>query len=345
MADPGIAGFDNFGSRRDISLVFEIEREVGTFYRDPEDDVFDEDGLDLPSPAAEDDGNVDTAGVNDPAPEDAGNGIQVSPTQVLSPKRVMFPEAMQTPRSPTALQQDTASKRERRKSAPSTNTSPMRPAYRPTVETRLRRNSSVVEPSPLARLFAARGSADEGSKIERLRERRQSLVSTVLPNSSSLPALSNMMSPTQLRGRHGRKLSQPAASSSGATSSSVSHRLSLPSKPPIAPIEEGKTSSFPSGDQSRHDNGASLELGVSPMNVDHAPAELPSVEQVARQAVEESHGAGKASEVEERLANKPADETGVESGVLDRLQGIEERQQRIEELLSQLVRAQAATGT
>lgn len=81
------------------------------------------------------------------------------------------------------------------------------------------------------------------------------------------------------------------------------------------------------------------------MNVDHAPAELPSVEQVARQAVEESHGAGKASEVEERLANKPADETGVESGVLDRLQGIEERQQRIEELLSQLVRAQAATGT
>lgn len=200
---------------------------------------------------------------------------------------------------------------------PSTHPSPQAPAFQPAPMARPRRNSSVHEPSPLARLFVR----SPGEAVaDRLRDRRQSLVSD-LAVSQSQPALSSILSPAKNRPK---PLSHRINQSTSGLPSDPRQRHTHLARPSIVRIEEGKKLSF----SSRNDS-PSRSRDASP-----AKASLP----FPRHGESEREGTiGKASDVQEMLAaEQPENEK-----LSDRLGRILARQNRIESLLEKLVAAQS----
>ena len=226
-----------------------------------------------------------------------------------------------------------------RQASPVANVSHNRqiPAFRP------RRNSSIQEPSPLARLFV-RASGDQTEVIERLRERRQSLAGLALPASQSQPALQNLISPRTRFLAHARANSQPIKEDECSAEGTIRPRPTIapivPVAPrtPIAPVEEGKKLKFaspqvtpiPSRPQSPAQSRGRSSGRPFPMR---EPSTSGRSESMSR-----SGTIGKASEIEAResdLGGKKDEE--VVATWAERLEGIEERQKRIEEMLIRLV--------
>lgn len=316
------AGFDNFGSRHDFDMVFEIEREIGSFYRGWDEDQED----DLQLPPAFDDEDIDS-----PPDKDQGEMFAQPTTAPLtaSPSAVHF-----------SREAEYVIPRDRRNSMPSSSRQgspiaasfPVRqlPAFRP------RRNSSIHEPSPLARLFV-RASGDQTDVIDRLRERRQSLIGLAMPASQSQPLLANLISPRGRKLSHNRTGSQPTAPKPEEAKKPIP-------KPAFTPIEEGKKLSFatphrtpvPSRPGSPALTGRSRSRGGIPF-----PNRDGSTSAGTTGTISGSGFIGKASDIEARESDMGGstikrDEEEV-VGWKERLDGIEEAQRRIEEMLEKLV--------
>lgn len=227
------------------------------------------------------------------------------------------------------------------------------PLHRP------RRNSSIHEPSPLARLFIR--SPDKSSFAERMRDRRQSMVAALhMPTSSSQPILSSVLSPIRKHVRSG---------SGGTAEIQERYRKTHMSKPSVTPIEERSLPSSPTVDgvplpvlasipseavTEERANGRSRLQWVIPIRgkeegredmeneyqkskeeVDKKP-ELesePDVMPKPAQAV----SIVKASQIKEAVlgTSLPKD---IDFGVRGRLDRIDERQKRIEEMLQRLLK-------
>ena len=288
-ADMKTAGFDNFGSRRDIDLVFEIEREVGTFYRDtPLEDPFEED-VQLP-PAADDE---DPEAANG-APSGEPNGKASPAKRPPSPEPPLSPNPRGLPRS----------------SRVSFSALP-----------RHRRNSTMHEPSPLARLFVGDGP----STASGLRERRQT---QAMATSFSLsPATSGSGSTARPMDRRSTTSSRPGHL---GLSSSVSFPVNSSMLRPISPVREGKKADGGSrGSSPPHS-------AVSPMSGSFGNVPFPktgSPMSASDLGDPPTEPAAKASDVE------GMEEEGVKDqlGTADRLAEIEKRQKKIEELLQRLI--------
>ncbi|WWC90990.1 uncharacterized protein L201_005929 [Kwoniella dendrophila CBS 6074] len=216
------AGFDNFGNRRDIESVFEIEREVGDFYSGWDDDVFEESDFQLPpaidstSTSSDDEEGEPTLTIKDKL-------LAASPS-ATTPTNLMFPDSTTMTSSPSGLEHDIESgnpassesipspkpaktKRGRTNSMPSAPKSPnidIRPRMQSQAHaqahsqvqgpmTRPRRNSSMQMsmhgPSPLAQLFMMSPDSDRSMYHH---NRRSSMAL-----STSHPALSSMLGPNR----------------------------------------------------------------------------------------------------------------------------------------------------
>jgi len=193
-------------------------------------------------------------------------------------------------------------------------------AFQPPPMARPRRSSSIHEPSPLARLFL--GSPDETGIVNRLRDRRMSLVNAV-SSSQSQPALSSILSPVRSRAK---RFNQEIPQQRANPPPEPRQRLTHLSRPSIVRIEEGKKLSFLGRDDSPSRNREAIP----------GKANVPFPR---RNDAEREEHIGKASQVEEMLAQKQDDES-----IGDRLAGIDARQRRIEELLEKLVRAKEKVG-
>ncbi|WVW79597.1 hypothetical protein I302_101566 [Kwoniella bestiolae CBS 10118] len=275
------AGFDNFGNRRDIESVFEIEREVGDFYRGWDDDVFEESDFHLPPPID----STSPSSSSDEAEED-GAKLQInrklqngSAPNSATPTKLMFTDSAAMTASPSGLEHDletgkppsegvpSPKPRKRTSSMPSQPKSPhidIRPRNQSNAHaqahmqaqgpmTRPRRNSSmqIHGPSPLAQLFMMSPESDRG-----FHNRRNSMAGMAL--SSSHPALSSVLGPNR---RQRTILQQPPATqhvksgSEGDTLSlgkigevdmaaKVAARLNKRGRPEITPIIESRQASF-----------------------------------------------------------------------------------------------------
>ncbi|WVQ93018.1 hypothetical protein IAU59_000081 [Kwoniella sp. CBS 9459] len=211
------AGFDNFGSRRDIETVFEIEREVGDFYRGWDEDALDDQDFQLPP--AFDTGDSPTSSSEEeterkPSPSTPKKAGLTPPTSAGS-NTLIFANSAPITSSPSQLEHgvhdDGASSaadpqqspRPRRSSMPTAQRSPVIDIRKPPPLPRPRRNSSIHGPSPLAQLFVARSpETDRG-----LHGRRNSLAGMAL--SSSHPALSSVLGPNRRPRSHSKSNSQP----------------------------------------------------------------------------------------------------------------------------------------
>jgi hypothetical protein len=216
---------------------------------------------------------------------------------------------------------------------------------------RPRRNSSIHEPSPLARLFVR--SPDGPDLGDRLRERRQSIVNAInMPSSSTQPTLSSVLSPMWNR-RRSRADSQPLGEVP---------RRSHASRPSVTRIEEDPAGQ---GDESvvdpgppplttrsvrfpRLDDGVGLGVKnglISPRDTQDMAMPGENVGTEERKGAEWGRKkAAKASEVEEALIERPEEEREVGESVKKRLERLEEGQRRITELLEVLV-GKAGDGT
>lgn len=301
-----VAGFENFGSRRDISAVFEIEREVGSFYRgwDEEDDPV----IQLP-PAFDPEEDKDRGQLP------TGQAVETNPDSFL------FPQSAPHPSSPSRIESNIDTPRSRHNSMPSARPSPQAPAFQPgPMLARPRRNSSILEPSPLARLFVR--SPDDSGLVDRMRERRQSLVSA-LAGSQSQPALSSILSPPKTRVK---RLSQEISQPRSDPPSEPRKRLHAV-RPSIARIDEGKALSFSGrSDSPARGRNASPAKGGVPFPR-HGESEI-------------SDTIGKASEIQEIAG---VDQSEGEK-INDRLAKIDSRQRRIERLLEKLVAGKDGDG-
>ncbi|ORY33033.1 hypothetical protein BCR39DRAFT_520833 [Naematelia encephala] len=307
------AGFDNFGSRADINAVFEIEREVGDYYRLWDDDGFDESEIRLPPPMDENE-NGDAEG-KDQAPEQEPAETPRSAPIAVSPGRIV---------DDLRDEEEEESPRRRRQST-SSLARPTSPHQRMSVSfapglVPPRRNSSMYEPSPLARLFVR--SPDQPVLADRMRERRQSLASALV-GSSSQPALSSILSPVA-RGprRHSRTISQPPNITftplAAAAASEPPQRIANPvlQKPSIAPIDEDRRLSFTESFEPKAEEGKSVSVPFPKHRAEGSNTE----------------SVGKASEISDPMAEPPIDD------IKDRLERIDKRQKRIEDLLEKLLR-------
>ena len=370
------AGFENFGSKHDISLLFEIEREVGTFYRESEDD---EDGdIQLPPPFDDnDDDDEATAmgtGTSTIMPDSAPFTSSPAKTTFSSPARPAFTQS--APSGPPAPQRVNGS-------AAAAVIGGGGPTHR-------RRNSSIYEPSPLARLFVSVPDDGPGGVRPRRQSMRASMSSRDFAShrsgvagagagsggsgsgpSSSAMATSYSISPSQSMGstaarrQHSRNTSHPYASR-------ATGQIMQPSIP--STIQEGKrtdssSGSTPLGSPPRrikspgpNSNGVPFPTGVSSGNAETSEfgqmqgrrtrtrsaqstqsAQVAGVEGErggfgggeAGERMEEPHRieAARASEVGEM----EEEEAGQATQTMRRLKGIEDRQKRIEQLLSALV--------
>ena len=223
LADSSLAGFENFGSRADIGAVFEIEREVGSFYRGWDDE--EEQDLQLPPTFDAEDGK------DSDSPEEATNDQEA----------FSFAPPVPLSKSPVRIEQEVEVPRSRRSSMPSARLSQRAVAFPPA---RPRRDSVQFEPSPLARLFVR--SPEKSSGIaDRLRERRQSLVNALaMPISHSQPALSSILSPTRRDPQHGSQAPAPGETPTIPAPSEPRTRYAHQARPSVARIEEGKKLSF-----------------------------------------------------------------------------------------------------
>lgn len=434
-ADLTSAGFDNFGSRHDVSMIFEIEREVGSFYRGWEDDIFDESEIQLPPAFDLDDADDDDSDDNgtfasvegektDVEPAEAGltstdgpSGSGAAPgTPVRSGRRrnssgqevYVFPSSAPLTASPLRQQQDrqdpqgttevtssqTSTTVSRRKSMSSAQPTPVRvtpyPPTRPQFPLRPRRNSSIHEPSPLARLFVK--NERDNSVAERLRQRRESLVHALnLPSAVAQPAIAAaaMMLPQavgtaarprahsrtgsvplplgEVPSRHiprrsvgrieeGKRLSFSQGSDRPGTQRGVDAEANSqagPSKqvqfprlgqnnaaPSSRSGSPARTGSGPSRKVDATSTGAHLddEL-ISPMTRTTSIRFAPDLA-AGPSGISKSSHIAKASDVEAAALQRPQEDLALGA----RLEGIEERQRRIESLLERLVAGTAPTS-
>ncbi|ORX39230.1 hypothetical protein BD324DRAFT_618919 [Kockovaella imperatae] len=272
------AGFENFGSRHDISLLFEIEREVGTFYRDSEEDEGDD--VQLPPAFSDDEAQ-------------AGNIIDHAPF-TASPSKTSFSPAKPPSAGPVA---------------PLSPVAMAGPSHR-------RRNSSIYEPSPLARLFVA---APDGAQD--IRPRRQSMRAPAvgsLPNTSSAAMVTSYsISPSQSGGMS-RRQQQQAQQAPQTAHLHVPHGPHLASSlgpsrvgppPPSIPTIQESNPSTPAASPKR----APGSLGVP----------FPSA-------------GGKASDIVAKASD--VDRIEEAGGVLEqKLEQMDQRQKRMEDMLSHLI--------
>lgn len=189
-------GFEGIvGARMDVSQVFEIEEEFGTAYKNWDEDDYEFEGECALLDDDDEDDSSDIGGSNDDLEEaktpttilQSGNG-----TTARSPTPASYPSSpVHTGSSPVA---PFVTVRRRQSSGPAVHhlgnphihglpaTSPIVP-HAP-LAGRVRRNSAVVGPSPLAQLFV-RHAVDQLSSS--IRDRRATMAVGSLPVTSSMP--------------------------------------------------------------------------------------------------------------------------------------------------------------
>lgn len=230
--------------------MFEIEREVGSFYTgwddDADADIEDEDEPQLP---ILDLGEPEDKGVTSPIRQTSEGGRSGVTPHSSSMPYTASPSRVESIRS----------RRSSMPASPSPRISPTGPLSPPRPGQRPRRNSSNHDPSPLARLFIS--PTPEIPK--RLRDRRQSILHSMsMSSTASQPLISAMISPIR---KHTRI---PSLSSNPAKIKRVAHI----SKPSVGTIEEGRKVSFkaPSqleedeDDQDEHEQAGTSALAKSP---------------------------------------------------------------------------------
>lgn len=340
------AGFDTFGSQRDVGIVFEIEREVGSFYKGWEDDVLDDEPF-LPEAA-------ELPTDEERADDMNGQAVGITPTTQMkedddaSEQMVILPTSRSDPvtASPARLEHDTSASpsRNRRQSMPAQE-SPSFAVPFPPVGPRPRRNSSIHEPSPLARLFLRDNDDGRGRRT-----------SAGLALSSSMGSMSSMLSGAKARTRSHRKSdSQPLP------------QLQLDgrrfSKQPIQPIEEGKKVSFiqpapvarererdvsPNTDEpvvTERGYGSTGSFAAAGRALQAAGEHDSDRDEPSVRPSTRSKRIAKASEVQESMSDKEEmDTTAVVGSVDERLRKIDERQSRIEDMLKLLLEREGGTG-
>ena len=224
--------------------MFEIEREVGSFYTgwddDADADIEDEDEPQLP---ILDLGEAEDKGVTSPIRQTSEGGRSGVTPHSSSMPYTASPGRVESIRS----------RRSSMPASPSPRISPTGPMSPPRPGQRPRRNSSIHDPSPLARLFIS--PTPEIPK--RLRDRRQSILHSMsMSSTASQPLISAMISPIR---KHTRI---PSLSSVPAKIKRVAHI----SKPSVGTIEEGRKVSFkaPSqSDQDEEDQEENQQAGTS----------------------------------------------------------------------------------
>lgn len=200
-----VAGFDGFTSSQDIGYVFEIEREAGSFYVG-----WDEDVLEEPE-------NLVVASTpTDPCrPSSESTPAQTSTRLGSLGLELLHADCDQVVESPSnspfRMESATRQNEDRdigtggRSRATSMPSQPPSPTHRVSVyptgpRARPRRNSSIHEPSPLARLFVR--------SPDRTHQRRQSVVQALMPGSTSHASISDLLR-GKTRKMHGRSESLP----------------------------------------------------------------------------------------------------------------------------------------
>ena len=331
-------------------MVFEIEREVGSFYRGWEDEGY-EDGAQLP-PAFEDESDDSPETPKESCEPSQTSGNEDSRSATSNGQEVLvWPQTAPMTASPARF--ESTSPRTRRDSTPAGRpTSPEASSFPPrgNMIPRPRRLSSIHEPSPLARLFV-RGSGDQSDIVEQMRERRQSLINFGFPSSQSQP----LFSPSHRRTKsHGRNIAPPHFGSSGAAGPTgstgptgadeeIRHRATHLPKPQITPIEEGKKVHFGSGDTTPEPGSRAQLPRPRGSGVPVSRQGDPSGGVVGGSQVSSgSTHVGRASEIEAREAGISAgsgtsnEDQGRERAVNERLDDIEKGHKRIEEVLARL---------
>ncbi|WRT69282.1 uncharacterized protein IL334_006266 [Kwoniella shivajii] len=296
------AGFDNFGNRRDIESVFEIEREVGDFYKGWEDDVFEESDFQLPPAAGDETSSSDEDEIHKYSNKDTPKKYDPAQHQnATTPTRLMFADSATMTASPSRLEhgvetdQQSSSMdgvptpRPRRSSMPSAPRSP-NIDIRPQAQLQLplnrpRRNSSMHGPSPLAQLFMS-------PDTERMYHgRRNSMAGLAL--STSHPTLSSMLNPNRKQRQHTRSgsLSQPQPESAQSQPQSqqdnqvlgegdIGHKVAarlksnLP-KPSFAPILESRQASFSGIHNNNNDDKSNTDERNSEGSRTPTPSKIP----------------------------------------------------------------------
>ncbi|WVR08864.1 hypothetical protein IAU60_005923 [Kwoniella sp. DSM 27419] len=246
------AGFENFGSRRDIEQVFEIEREVGSFYHG-----WDEDGLEDPDfelPPAFDEGESSSSSEEDDSKKGTSTAAPSggSPNGTPTRKGSCVPQSVATTASPSRMEHgltDTASDEPTHRRRLSMPTAAQRPpasdTRQPAPLNRPRRNSSIHGPSPLAQLFARSLEPERG-----LHGRRSSMAGMAgMAMSTSHPALSSVMGPTKRARAHSRSDPQQtnsllAAAKGSSTPPEGRRHSAQPMRPAVLPIMESRQVSF-----------------------------------------------------------------------------------------------------
>jgi hypothetical protein len=335
-----LAGFDNFGSRHDIAIVFEIEREVGDFYRGWDDEALEEGDPSLPPAVYDLDGQDQKP---DEAEDKAGMTHRVLQELQAQQGQDSALDRQEAMGSRTQSPDQVDSPWNRRKSMPSV---PPIPQTIPAI-IRPRRNSSIQEPSPLARLFLRDLEGDD--RAAKMRERRQSLVSLAMPTSQSQPSLSSVLSPIRRRQLKESRLSLsgiPTQSGAGWASAVEPRPRGLHlAKPSIAPIEEGKKMSFaappeqaPIAETPRLGSMISPRMEKFPGGVPF-PTSRGIIPSGAGEASGEAGSIGRASDIEAAADQGLEGGQGLEvvSDMRDRLDAIDERQRRIEGMLESLL--------
>jgi hypothetical protein len=324
-------------------------------------------GIQLPAAFYDDD---DESGENDQNDESHEVLIDASAAEQVNTS----PEA-----TPMIEDDGSATIRRRRISMPpsSSQASPVATSLPPRqpMAFRPRRNSSIQEPSPLARLFV-RGDGDNAEIIDRLRERRQSLVGLAMPNSQSQPGISSLLGPGGKPRSHSRYQSQglqglsfqPLSPLSSlpppkmAQPSSLAQQIRMPAKasspPPQSPLIEEehrrpKATPFlsPAGNLKRDAIGSPTIPPIRTPTPSRPQSPAPSRSkrdgipfpgrEGSTMSMTGSSTIGKASEIEARQSELPQTSQirneEQERDWRERLEGMEERQMRIEEMLKRLV--------
>lgn len=352
------AGFDNFASRSDIESVFEIEREVGAFYAGW-DDEGDESEVILPPAFDDDSPSMDIEA------ETPGQVIAAFDSTIAISRKRSSPPFTASPR----LEQQLDGPRPRRNSMPSPHRSYIQNSYQVPIH---RRNSSIHGPSPLAQLFV-RGLESEPSRGRRASMAGAigtgpQLAAFPMSGLPSKPRQSNIRSesfPESSKKEQGRHQHTPTNSLSRPNKS---HIIS----PSITPVTEGKTVSFSSDLKDSEDDPVSdpssstfgrkeKNLAISrdgmPIgNREESKPSLPSVKTArfptafrgAQSSLGAVHGSrphtpnsqatdvAKASQVEVLALAKPEDEA-LKQNMKEKLEEMDRRQKRIEQLLERLL--------
>lgn len=152
-------GLDSFaGAGRDIDVVFEIEKEIGDFYHGWDDEGALEEEEESPSDDDDDERSKRSSAV----PSDAEETVMASPTPISAKStdsQVPFPSSSPKnfPRSsttPVTIKPDTGGEhaKKRRGSLPASERA-VDPSMLASGLSPRRRRGSIMEPSPLARLF------------------------------------------------------------------------------------------------------------------------------------------------------------------------------------------------